>query len=406
MAAGHFSSSQGRIHVAGCNMDTGAGSRAARKRTGYCPQDNALLEMMTTREHLYFYSSLKGVPSNMIPEVTEAKLQQMGLKSFEHNYAANLSGGNKRKLMVACALIGDPPIILADEPSAGMDPVARRFMWSVIQNVATKRKRSSVLLSTHSMEECEALCTRSCIMVNGVFRTLGTNRAICERYGGGFDLMVKIQRPSEEELQSAVASWGIAPDADEVRLDVSWANATFQSNPFAMAALAGSGSPFVDWTAKVTPKVMAEWWVGVKKFHALHQFVPQLAETVELVEWHSPMARYKLMTKKSLGELFAEVEKSKQRLDVLEYSISATTLEQIFNSFARWQESQDTQTIGPLVVTEDMGRYLQVANETPLQEGSTTVNLNAAVTEANVTPPGMMPPPPVQVDNTEIRQTE
>merc|ERR1712023_489403 len=159
-------------------MSTGLGSVAARKRIGYCPQDNALLEMMTTREHLYFYSNLKGVPRSQIPAVTEAKLNQLGLKSFEKNYAANLSGGNKRKLMVACSLIGDPPIILADEPSAGMDPVARRFMWSVIQNVAKRRKRSSVLLSTHSMEECEALCTSSAIMVNGVFRCLGTNRSI------------------------------------------------------------------------------------------------------------------------------------------------------------------------------------------------------------------------------------
>merc|ERR1712187_873865 len=104
------------------------------------------------------------------------------------NYAANLSGGNKRKLMVAVALIGDAPMVLADEPSAGMDPVARRFMWSVIQNlVSARRKRSAVLLSTHSMEECEALCQRSAIMVNGVFRCLGSNREIRTRYGGGYE---------------------------------------------------------------------------------------------------------------------------------------------------------------------------------------------------------------------------
>ena len=71
-----------------------------------------------------------------------------------------VSGGNKRKLSVAIAMIGEPDIIFLDEPSTGMDPVARRFMWQVITNIVTKRDTCSMILTTHSMEECEALCTR------------------------------------------------------------------------------------------------------------------------------------------------------------------------------------------------------------------------------------------------------
>lgn len=71
-------------------------------------------------------------------------------------------------------MLGNPKVIFLDEPSTGMDPEARRFMWNVIDRVSTKTKKSSVVLTTHSMEEAEALCTRMAIMVNGEFRCLGS----------------------------------------------------------------------------------------------------------------------------------------------------------------------------------------------------------------------------------------
>ena len=84
-----------------------------------------------------------------------------------------MSGGNKRKVCVAIALIGNPPIILLDEPSAGMDPEARRFMWSIVANIA-QNKSSAVVLTTHSMEEAEALSTKMGIMVKGgIFKCFG-----------------------------------------------------------------------------------------------------------------------------------------------------------------------------------------------------------------------------------------
>lgn len=85
-----------------------------------------------------------------------------------------LSGGNKRKLCVAISLLGNPSIILLDEPSAGMDPESRRFMWSVIGKIAQK-KTSAVVLTTHSMDEAEALSTKMGIMVKGgIFKCFGS----------------------------------------------------------------------------------------------------------------------------------------------------------------------------------------------------------------------------------------
>ena len=93
------------------------------------------------------------------------KIEELDLVEFENKRAGSLSGGNKRKLCVAIALIGNPPIIFLDEPSAGMDPVAKRFMWEVISRVSTLNKSSTIILTTHSMEECSALCSRMTIMV-------------------------------------------------------------------------------------------------------------------------------------------------------------------------------------------------------------------------------------------------
>lgn len=77
----------------------------------------------------------------------------MNLKEYENKLSGTLSGGNKRKLSVAMAMIGNPRIIFLDQPSTGMDPKARRFMWKIISRIATEKKNSTVILTTHSMEE-------------------------------------------------------------------------------------------------------------------------------------------------------------------------------------------------------------------------------------------------------------
>lgn len=100
-----------------------------------------------------------------------------------------LSGGMKRKLCVAIALIGDPQVVLLDEPSAGLDPVSRRNLWTVILRTMSHR---SVILTTHSMDEAEALCKRIGIMVQGQMRVLGTKQHLKSKFGSGYELVVKL----------------------------------------------------------------------------------------------------------------------------------------------------------------------------------------------------------------------
>jgi ABC-type multidrug transport system ATPase subunit len=100
----------------------------------------------------------------------------MTLENHRHKTADTLSGGNKRKLSVALAILGNPSVVLLDEPSAGMDPKARRFLWDVILGIKKRSKRSAIVLTTHSMEEAEALSNKMGIMVRGgVFRCMGSS---------------------------------------------------------------------------------------------------------------------------------------------------------------------------------------------------------------------------------------
>ena len=80
-------------------------------------------------------------------------------------------------------MIGNPPIILLDEPSAGMDPEARRYMWKVIHKITKQRKKSSVILTTHSMEEADILADRICVMVKGKLKCVGTSFYLKQKYG-------------------------------------------------------------------------------------------------------------------------------------------------------------------------------------------------------------------------------
>merc|ERR1719152_375298 len=104
---------------------------------------------------------------------------------FEAKLAKALSGGNKRKLCVAIALIGAPQLVLLDEPSSGMDAASKRFLWAVIKR---RTAACSTMLTTHSMEECEALCGRLGVMVDGAMRCLGPIQSLKSRYGQGYKL--------------------------------------------------------------------------------------------------------------------------------------------------------------------------------------------------------------------------
>jgi ABC-type multidrug transport system ATPase subunit len=120
--------------------------------------------------------------------------------------AGSYSGGNKRKLSLGVALLGNPAVIFLDEPSTGMDPLARRYMWDLISSISNSID-TSIVLTTHSMEECEALCNRVAIMVNGRFRCLGSSQHLKSRFGGGYSLEIKISISASKQAVTEITNF-------------------------------------------------------------------------------------------------------------------------------------------------------------------------------------------------------
>lgn len=129
--------SAGQVRINGHDVTTTAGFDRARQLIGYCPQFDAIFERLTVKEHLQFYAVMKGITAEYRDRLIEKQIDEMDLREFENIRAEQLSGGNKRKLSVAMALIGNPPIIFLDEPSTGVDPKAKRFMWSIVSKIST-----------------------------------------------------------------------------------------------------------------------------------------------------------------------------------------------------------------------------------------------------------------------------
>lgn len=178
---GEIQATSGQIYVGGKPLS----DPQTMTMLGYCPQVDPLLELMNAYETLWFYGRIRGITTSVLHQRIESLITQTGLRPHAHRPSGTYSGGNKRKLSLAVALIGDPKVLLLDEPSTGMDPEARRQMWNVIQQVSAHR---TVILVSHSMEEIEALCTRVAVLVGGQFRCLGSIPYLKSKYNADYEV--------------------------------------------------------------------------------------------------------------------------------------------------------------------------------------------------------------------------
>eukprot|EP00076_Gallus_gallus_P015940 XP_015135098.1 ATP-binding cassette sub-family A member 2 isoform X5 [Gallus gallus] len=244
---------------------------------GYCPQFDALFDELTAQEHLELYTRLRGIPWKDEERVVKWALKKLELTKYADKPASTYSGGNKRKLSTAIALIGYPAFIFLDEPTTGMDPKARRFLWNLILDVIKTGR--SVVLTSHSMEECEALCTRLAIMVNGRLKCLGSIQHLKNRFGDGY--MITVRTKSSLNVKEVVR---------------------FFNRNFPEAILK---------------------------------------------ERHHTKAQYQLKSDQiSLAQVFSKMEQVVDVLGIEDYSVSQTTLDNVFVNFAKKQsdnlEQQET----------------------------------------------------------------
>uniref|UniRef100_A0A674BX53 P-type phospholipid transporter n=1 Tax=Salmo trutta TaxID=8032 RepID=A0A674BX53_SALTR len=250
---------------------------------GYCPQFDAIDDLLTGREHLYLYARLRGVPESDISRVNWG-IQKLGLSEYAGRCAGTYSGGNKRKLSTAIAMIGCPALVLLDEPTTGMDPHSRRFLWTAIMSVIQDGR--AVVLTSHSMEECEALCTRLAIMVNGTFKCLGTIQHLKYKFGDGYVVTMKVK----------AAKAGVSPELGPAE--------SFMESSF-----------------------------------------PGCVQR----EKHYNTLQYEIASS-SLARIFQLVVANKDKLNIEDYSVSQTTLDQVFVNFAKQQAGEDEDVLQPRAV--------------------------------------------------------
>ena len=174
----------GSIILFNKNIENQFGS--IRQNIGYCPQENPIFDYMKVREIISFYSNLK-----RINEPLSEILEKFDLDKYKDTTCIHLSGGNKRKLSFALALMNYPKILLLDEPSTGVDPESRRVMWKNIMSLSKKNKNFNMILSTHSMEEAEVLCDTVSWLKSGNFLSIGNPEKLKIMLSAGYKLHIK-----------------------------------------------------------------------------------------------------------------------------------------------------------------------------------------------------------------------
>jgi len=342
---GELGSTSGSVHIGGCSMESD--SSHARRKIGYCPQFDALLELLTVRDHLELYSPLKELPQGTV----EQALVNFRLEKMAHRRADLLSGGNKRKLSAAIALVGSPSLAVLDEPSCGLDPAARRALWVAVQNsvagttslpgigVECAVAPSAVLLTTHSMEEAEALSTRLGIMAEGRLLTVGTSQQIKQRHGACHELCLSMLPETESALAAALQELGSGTLPGDTPLGASSVLPLIEAQPAKKRAYARPRCVVrsqIEAVGHVEAAVLAEWWLQQSRGEEIERFLCGLVgEGIELAENFGPFWRYRLPhSGRGLPELFRQLEERGPSLGIAEYTLSQATLEQIFNSIA------------------------------------------------------------------------
>jgi len=162
---------------------------------GVCPQFDTLWDILTVEETILFYSRLKSVPKELEHSECLKYLKQVDLDTAKDKLVSELSGGMKRRLSIAVALVGNPQVIFLDEPTTGLDPETRRHLWDLL---LTFKKGRCIIITTHSMEEADVLCTRIGIMSHGRLKCLGSNVRLKNRFGQGYTLRVNFDIEDEE----------------------------------------------------------------------------------------------------------------------------------------------------------------------------------------------------------------
>ena len=170
--------SEGKAYIMGHAV--GEDSAQIKKIIGVCPQETALAQNLSAKENLELFCGISGFDKERTKEKIRELSELFHLDGILSKRAGRLSGGWQRRLSIAIALVSEPKILFLDEPTLGLDVIARSELWDLISSL---KKKSTVILTTHYLEEAEALSDRIAIMKNGKLLTVDTANGIKEKSG-------------------------------------------------------------------------------------------------------------------------------------------------------------------------------------------------------------------------------
>ncbi|OMO54833.1 ABC transporter-like protein [Corchorus capsularis] len=292
--------------IYGHSVRSSVGMSNIRRIIGVCPQFDILWNALSGQEHIELFACIKGLHPASIKSVVEKSLTDVRLTEASKVRAESYSGGMKRRISVAVALIGDPKLVFLDEPTSGMDPITRRHVWDIIENA--KRGRA-IVLTTHSMEEADVLSDRIAIMAKGRLRCIGTSIRLKSRFGSGFIANIRFIGNNN----------GIdSPDSDVV--------ATSYHHE------------------------------SVKQFFKSHLNIEPKEENKGFMTFVIPHDREKLLT-----EVFRKLQDREREFGIADTQLGLTTLEEVFLEIAKKAELEGAITERRLAtLTLTSGTSLQI----------------------------------------------
>ncbi|KAL7753206.1 hypothetical protein RI367_000981 [Sorochytrium milnesiophthora] len=199
MLSGLLSPTSGNAYVFGHALTHGAAP--IQRVLGTCSQDDIQYPELSAREHLRLYARFKGIPTSELKEYIDGRLDLVGLLPHADQLVGEYSGGMKRRLSIVSAGIGDPQFIILDEPTTGMDPINRRKVW---QYIARLKRDCVLLLTSHSMEETDALGDDICIIDHGQVQATGTSLELKNAHGTGYQINLLTWQNRIDELHTFV----------------------------------------------------------------------------------------------------------------------------------------------------------------------------------------------------------
>ncbi|CAF1191001.1 unnamed protein product [Adineta steineri] len=275
IVVGDLMATEGTAYIDGQNIRR---RLTSIRRLGYCPQQDCSMDFLTVRDSFYLLARIRGVSRKRIDSMVSYMITLFLLESFDNNYIHQLSGGTKRRLHAALALIGPPLVAILDEPTTGVDPNARQQMQKVFLNAV--KAQMTIILTSHSMDECERVCNRLGIMKSGQLTCLGTIQHLKSKFGRGYMVSIQVQ--------------SIANDSN------------------------------------------------ASNMHSVLSFLrDQNQFQIEVKEILKTTGQFQIL-ESTPAELFELLEQNKERLNIETYTISQTTLEQIFLSLGKTNSTNDS----------------------------------------------------------------